>query len=331
MSFINFINAIFLLVAGALVAFSANPVNSAVFLIATFVNAAFLLFFLGVDFLSLVFIVVYVGAIAVLFLFVVMMLAIKEREVNFLSVSNVSNLLENVCFGFLSLVILLSNCEAVFSAESSFLTTKLNTFFVDYFDGLAWFGQFFFNYFDSSFLIVGLILLIALIGAILLTHTFYSGVKPQNFLGQLSASGCNTVIKFELLYKPKSVLWTSNKYYNPRENDGYGRAQTPPSHVGWDDPFFEKCNHCIFGKIINAKKSFSYDSIISRSIHLIYSGPVSELELKNSLGLAYLPVVSIRGRTVKMDSGAVQTEFLVRLSKKTFFLPKTFKLSGKTP
>ena len=127
-----------------------------------------------------------------------MMLAIKEREVNFLSVSSVSNLLESVCYGFLSFVILLSNCDAVFSAESTFLTTKLNSFFVDNFDGLAWFGQYFFNNFDSSFLIVGLILLVALLGAILLTHNFHAGVKPQNFLGQLSANG-NISVKFEFL------------------------------------------------------------------------------------------------------------------------------------
>jgi NADH-quinone oxidoreductase subunit J len=201
MIFTRFINSTLLLVTGALVAFAANPVNSAVFLIGAFVSAAILLFFLGVDFLSLVFIVVYVGAIAVLFLFVVMMLAIKNREFNFLSVAFLHQFFKTNFFGFVYLIVCVTVCESVFSFENYYAT---NDFFIDNFDGLTWFGQFFYNTFPSAFLIAGLVLLVALKGAIMLTHNFFIGFKKPRFEAQLSA-GSNGVIMVSYFFVPASA------------------------------------------------------------------------------------------------------------------------------
>ena len=76
----------FLLVScGAVVSSSVNSIESILFLILTFFNAAVILFLFGVDFLGLTFIIVYVGAIAVLFLFVIMMLSVKINGQNLLS------------------------------------------------------------------------------------------------------------------------------------------------------------------------------------------------------------------------------------------------------
>jgi len=96
MFFFLFLSSLVLLVTSALVAFSTVPVNSIVFLVATFINAALMLFFFGVDFLSLIFIIVYVWATAILFLFVLMMAAIKTKIVNIFSVHSLLNFLKGV-------------------------------------------------------------------------------------------------------------------------------------------------------------------------------------------------------------------------------------------
>ncbi len=66
--------------SGLMVAFSTNPVESVLFLILAFCNAAAILFIFHAEFLGLIFIIIYVGAIAVLFLFVIMMLNVKDQE-----------------------------------------------------------------------------------------------------------------------------------------------------------------------------------------------------------------------------------------------------------
>jgi NADH-quinone oxidoreductase subunit J len=82
MDFLHFFLCFLLLGSGLLMCTSINPVESVLFLILAFCNAAAILFLFNTEFLGLIFIIIYVGAIAVLFLFVIMMLNIKNKTYN---------------------------------------------------------------------------------------------------------------------------------------------------------------------------------------------------------------------------------------------------------
>jgi len=172
MFFFLFLSSIALLVTSALVAFSTVPVNSIVFLVATFINAALMLFFFGVDFLSLIFIIVYVGAIAILFLFVVMMVSIKTKIVNVFSVHSLLNLLKGVWLYFFLFFILISFFNTLYFPENYFLL-QINIILLDGLSGIGIFGQALYNYFAAAFLLGGLVLLISLLGSCLLTLEYY--------------------------------------------------------------------------------------------------------------------------------------------------------------
>ena len=162
-----------------------NPVHSVLSLIFTFCNAAAILLMLNAEFLGLIFIIIYVGAIAVLFLFVVMMLNVKV----YYSQSSVYLPVLFFCvFTFSTeLSILL---EKVFSI--SFVTSLENTYtpslFVDNLTSIDILGQHLYNRFLPCFLLAGLILLIAMIGAICLTLKFTSERKSELSSRQLSRS-----------------------------------------------------------------------------------------------------------------------------------------------
>jgi NADH-quinone oxidoreductase subunit J len=172
---------IFLIFSGFLVFFSENPVHSVLFLIVTFCNAASILFLFNADFLGLLFIIIYVGAIAVLFLFVVMMLNVKIY-----SFGNFSYL----PIIFLGAVILATqiflSLENAFSSNFNGTTTQF--FIFDNLNNIDVFGQALYNYFVVCFLLAGLILLVAMIGAIVLTLNFRSQRKTELAGRQLARS-----------------------------------------------------------------------------------------------------------------------------------------------
>lgn len=196
MQTIHFLAVSGLLVTSSLVAFSANPVNSIIFLISTFVSTALILFLFGIDFLSLIFIIVYVGAIAVLFLFVIMMVAIKTKEENLFGIDSLTLILKRIYIYFFLFAALLVVFENVYSNEDYFLNLEDSTFILlDNLDGIVVFGQALFNSFAYHFLLAGLILLVALIGAILLTHEFRSASRQLSNSAQL-LSQANTLIYY---------------------------------------------------------------------------------------------------------------------------------------
>jgi NADH-quinone oxidoreductase subunit J len=173
------------LLTGVLVIFSDNVVHSVLFLILTFCNACLILFIFNVEFLALFFIIIYVGAIAVLFLFVVMMLNVKT-----FFIFNVFNF----SFIFLIALILLLQIYFIFGkvlfGYDNFLTLytfKFDQFF-DFLDNTNVIGQCLYNYFSVCFLIAGIVLLSALIGAIVLTLSFRSIRKSEISSRQLSRS-----------------------------------------------------------------------------------------------------------------------------------------------
>ena len=149
--------------SAVLVIFARNPVHSVLWLILAFFNAAGLMLMTGAEFIALLLVIVYVGAVAVLFLFVVMMLDIDFAELR-------SGFTKNLPFGILvALVLLVEVLVAVsawqagpaISGAAPPEATQPN---------IVALGQVLYSRFLYPFEIAGLILLVAMIGAIVLTH-----------------------------------------------------------------------------------------------------------------------------------------------------------------
>jgi len=170
------------LIAAALMVVSArNPVHSVLFLILAFFNAAALFVLLGAEFLAMVLVVVYVGAVAVLFLFVVMMLDIDFTELRqgFLSYAPYALVVAGIFFFELFVVAWawamvppplgsLANPTPTDITNTEALGRILYTNYVHVFQG------------------AGMVLLVAMIGAIVLTLRHREGVKRQNVHTQVS-------------------------------------------------------------------------------------------------------------------------------------------------
>lgn len=181
MDFLHFGINFLLISFGFLVLLSTNPIHSVLFLILSFCCASVTLILFGLDFLALLFIIIYVGAIAVLFLFVVMMLNVKLYSFN--------NLYQTT---FIALLLLFLFTQTFFLIHELFYASSLSllnseTFF-DTFSNIDIFGQVLYNSFLICFLIAGLILLVAMVGAISLTLTFKSNRKNELVFRQLSRS-----------------------------------------------------------------------------------------------------------------------------------------------
>lgn len=168
---------------GIMVIQCRNPVHSVLFLICVFINAAGLLILLGLDFFALILLVVYVGAIAVLFLFVVMMLDIKiqeisEKRLRYLPVGGLLGLLflgEMFCVVSTDLEPYISNLK-VWSDISPFYSVSWSSLGRDV-TPLESVGRILYSYYFHLFLMASCVLLVAMIGAIVLT--LHKGVKIQ--------------------------------------------------------------------------------------------------------------------------------------------------------
>jgi NADH-quinone oxidoreductase subunit J len=185
-----------LIFSGSFIFISGNPVHSVLFLILTFCNASAVLFLFTAEFLALVIIIIYVGAIAVLFLFIVMMLNIKAFiRTSFLYVI-ILELLCGIFFLQISLTVdkyffcFNSSFEAVNYLFDPFSNTASYSFKYtsDTLSNIDVLGQALYNYFLPCFLIVGFVLLVAMIGAIVLTLNFSSSRKNELVSRQLSRS-----------------------------------------------------------------------------------------------------------------------------------------------
>lgn len=188
MQFLHSILCLLLILSGLMVAFSANPVESVLFLILTFFNAGAILIMFNAEFLGLIFIIVYVGAIAVLFLFVVMMLNVKIHENIFTKLfsKNFRNSILALFFIYLVSVILFVYLNSIFHSQN--VNTEFNNSAVlfDTLNNIDVLGQVLYNYYLICFLVAGLILLVALIGAIVLTLRFNRVHKSQLTSRQLA-------------------------------------------------------------------------------------------------------------------------------------------------
>ena len=175
-----------LLLSSIFVLISKNPVHSVLFLILCFCNAAGILFLFNAEFLGLIFIIVYVGAIAILFLFVVMMLNVK--------VYSSDNIIYYLPFllllGFVLLLQVYLIFEKVFSNNTFWVVDSPYTFenYIDNLNSIDVLGQCLYNYYLTCFLLAGLILLVAMVGAIVLTLSFTSVRKNEMPVRQMSRS-----------------------------------------------------------------------------------------------------------------------------------------------
>ena len=167
--------------AGAMVVISRNPVYSVLFLILAFFNAAGLFVLIGAEFIAMLLVVVYVGAVAVLFLFVVMMLDIDFAELR-------SGILHYAPVGALIGIVLLA--ELIVVVGGSFIPTDIaaNTAMPMPADtsSVKAIGDVIYTHYAYFFQVAGLILLVAMIGAIVLTLKHRPDVKRQNIAKQVA-------------------------------------------------------------------------------------------------------------------------------------------------
>jgi NADH-quinone oxidoreductase subunit J len=160
--------------SGFMVISARNPVHSVLFLILAFVNAAGLFLLLGAEFLAMILVVVYVGAVAVLFLFVVMMLDVDFAE---LRQGFQRNLPIGATVGGIVLVELVF-CVGAWSVGAA--TAQVTTPAPPGLSNTAALGRVLYTQYLYLFEAAGFILLVAMIGAIVLTLRHKRGVRRQN-------------------------------------------------------------------------------------------------------------------------------------------------------
>lgn len=161
------------------VIFARNPVHSVLWLILAFFNAAGLMLLLGAEFIAMLVVIVYVGAVAVLFLFVVMMLDIDFAQLR-------SGFTKNLPFGIILALILLG--EAWFAVRVSGNGPALSGAHLanPSQPNIVALGQLLYSRYLFPFEIAGLILLVAMIGAIVLTHRSRRDTRPQKISKQVA-------------------------------------------------------------------------------------------------------------------------------------------------
>lgn len=180
----------FILVASAFMVISSrNPVHSVLFLILAFVNAAGLFILIGAEFLALILVVVYVGAVAVLFLFVVMMLDVDFVELR-------QGFLQYLPVGLLIGLIFLAELVLVVGswAMGPGISTLAQNAVMTYPRGNTYaLGQVLYTDYIYYFQIAGFVLLVAMIGAIVLTLRHKPNVKRQNISAQVARTAKDAI------------------------------------------------------------------------------------------------------------------------------------------
>jgi NADH-quinone oxidoreductase subunit J len=167
------------MIASALMVIAArNPVHSVLFLILTFFNAAALFVLLGAEFLAMILVVVYVGAVAVLFLFVVMML-----DIDFVALRR--GFMEYLPLGALIGLVLMSELLIVLGAWVVGSSVPAAHVIPTGLSNTRALGQILYTDYIFYFQTAGLILLVAMIGAIVLTLRRRPGVKRQSISRQV--------------------------------------------------------------------------------------------------------------------------------------------------
>lgn len=171
--------ATIVIASAAMVIFARNPVHSVMWLILAFFSAAGLMLLAGAEFIAMLLVIVYVGAVAVLFLFVVMMLNIDFAELR-------AGFVRYLPLGALVAIILVA--ELIFalgawSAGGVDLAARAAPAVTDK-SNIQQIGELLYTRYIFLFEAAGIILLVAMIGAIVLTHRQRGGVRIQNISSQ---------------------------------------------------------------------------------------------------------------------------------------------------
>ncbi|MBD1163689.1 NADH-quinone oxidoreductase subunit J [Pelagibacterales bacterium SAG-MED11] len=173
------------IISAIMVTVSKNTVHSVFFLILDFISISCLFIMIGAEFLGMIMLIVYVGAVAVLFLFVVMMLNVAQQKNQWLLSEDSSG---HIPIGliisaliFFELIIVIGGWKYkpdLFNSDNLQISSELsNTHSL---------GQILYTDYIHVFQISGMILLIAMIGAIVLTFRQREGVKKQSYIKQIS-------------------------------------------------------------------------------------------------------------------------------------------------
>jgi NADH-quinone oxidoreductase subunit J len=173
------------IVSAVMVTASKNTVHSVFFLILDFISISCLFIMIGAEFLGMIMLIVYVGAVAVLFLFVVMMLNVAQQKNQwFASEENSGHIPVGLIIStliFFELIIVIGGWKYkpdLFDLNNSMANLSLsNTHSI---------GQILYTDYIHVFQISGMILLVAMVGAIVLTFRKREGVKTQSYLKQIS-------------------------------------------------------------------------------------------------------------------------------------------------
>ena len=174
--------AVVLVTAGLLMTVARNPVHSVLWLILAFLNAAGLFVLLGAEFVAMLLVIVYVGAVAVLFLFVVMMLDIDFAELK-------GEMARYMPLAGLIGVILLMQFSLAYGAwvqaDGALGLRQAVTPDMAQVENTRALGLLIYDKYILLFQMAGLILLVAMIGAIVLTLRHRKDIKRQNVLAQM--------------------------------------------------------------------------------------------------------------------------------------------------
>ena len=169
---------------------SRSTVNSVFFLILDFISVGCLFIMVGAEFLGMILLIVYVGAVAVLFLFVVMMLNVAEQKNSWFTGKETKHIHSGLIVGNLVLLELLvvvggwKYKDDVMSSGTLILSNTSNTHQL----GLVMYTDYI-----LYFQIAGIILLLSMIGAILLTFRERVGVKRQSYINQISRNPSSAI------------------------------------------------------------------------------------------------------------------------------------------
>ena len=179
-----YIFSLIAIISAIMVTVSKNTVNSVFFLILDFISISCLFIMIGAEFLGMIMLIVYVGAVAVLFLFVVMMLNVAQQKNEWFNSSGRSShipvgLLVSIII-FFELIIVIGGWKYkpdLINSISLEISEVSNTHSI---------GYVLYTDYIHLFQLSGMILLVAMIGAIILTYRKREGLKRQSYFSQIS-------------------------------------------------------------------------------------------------------------------------------------------------
>ena len=181
------------IISAIMVTASKNTVHSVFFLILGFISISCLFIMIGAEFLGMIMLIVYVGAVAVLFLFVVMMLNVAQQKNQWFSSTESSKhipvgIIISVII-FFELIIVVSGWKFKPDLAMKISLTNNNQVITNTHS----IGNILYTDYIHVFQLSGMILLVAMIGAIVLTFRKRSGVKRQSYFSQISRESADSV------------------------------------------------------------------------------------------------------------------------------------------